>query len=200
MKVVIFLKDILVYQQELLYPMGKLYEVITPAIEEWIVQQKLFFVATAPLNGEGHINCSPKGLDSFRILDGVTVVYRDLTGSGAETIAHIRENGRIVIMFCAFEGPPKIYRLYGRGEVVLPGSEKFNELNEFYEPAKGVRSFIMVHVNRITDSCGYGVPLYSYQGNRDIIEKWSEAKGDAGIQDYWNEKNKISIDGLPSID
>lgn len=180
--------------------MGKLFPTITPAIEEWILNQKMFFVATAPVDGNGYINCSPKGLDSFRILDGTTVAYRDLTGSGAETIAHIRENGRIVIMFCAFEGPPKIYRLYGKGEVVLPGSEKFDELNNFFEPALGVRSFIIVHVNRITDSCGYGVPLYSFKGDRDIIEKWSAAKGPQGIKEYWNEKNKTSIDGLPAID
>lgn len=180
--------------------MGKLFPVITDEISDWIQKQKIFFVATAPLAVEGHVNCSPKGMDSFRIINNVTVAYRDLTGSGAETIAHIRENKRIVIMFCAFNGPPKIYRFYGEGEVVVAGNEMFNKLNNLFEPALGVRSFIVVHVNRITDSCGYGVPLYSYEGDRDIIEKWSKAKGENGVKAYWVEKNKTSIDGLPALD
>ena len=105
--------------------MGKIYEAITPEIETWLAKQKIFFVATAPLSAEGHINCSPKGLDSFRIIDGNTVAYQDLTGSGVETIAHLQENGRIVIMFCAFDGPPKIIRFHGTGEVITPGDESF---------------------------------------------------------------------------
>lgn len=138
--------------------MAKTYEKIDDKLADWIKQQHLFFVATAPLTRDGHINCSPKGGDSFRVLDPVTVAYQDLTGSGAETIAHLRENGRVVIMFCAFDGAPRIVRLHGRGEALAPGHADFASLAARFPQHLGTRAFIRITVSRISDSCGYAVP------------------------------------------
>jgi len=179
--------------------MGKLYPEITSEIADWVKKQKLFFVATAPLSGTGHINCSPKGYDSFRILDKTTVVYQDLTGSGAETIAHVRENGRIVIMFCAFEGPPKIFRFYGTGTVITQNDKEFESINRHFKDNPGIRSYIKVDIDRITDSCGYGVPLYKFESDRETMQKWADNKGKEGIKNYQIEKNSISIDGLKAL-
>ncbi len=179
--------------------MGKQFEKLDDKLTAWIGEQRMFFVSTAPLSGGGLINCSPKGLDSFRVLDELTVCYLDLTGSGVETIAHLRENGRITIMFCAFEGGPKILRLYGSGEAVLPDSPAFDELYALFEPISGVRSIIKVKLSRIQDSCGYAVPLYQYQGDRDTLIKWADSKGEDGVTDYQNQKNKRSLDGLPGL-
>jgi pyridoxamine 5'-phosphate oxidase-like protein len=168
---------------------GKLYGEITPGLADWIRAQRLFFVATAPHDG-GHVNLSPKGpIDTLRIVDSRTVEYDDVVGSGAETIAHLRENGRICLMLCSFEGPPKIVRLYGRGEVV-PADD----------PAGGTRSLIRIHLDRISDSCGYGVPLMDYAGERPQMDLWRERKGPDGIREYVREKNAASIDGLPALD
>lgn len=180
--------------------MGKLFQEITPQLQEWISAQKVFFVATAPSSGEGHINCSPKGLDSLRITGPDTVVYQDLTGSGVETIAHLKENGRIVIMFCAFDGPPKIVRIHGRGEVIEPEQPEFSELSTLFPPHQGTRAFIKVKASRISDSCGYGVPLMEYKADRDVLDKWTANKGDDGLKIYQAEKNMQSIDGLPGLD
>jgi hypothetical protein len=179
--------------------MGKLFEVITAELQQWIEKQKMFFVATAPLSADGHINCSPKGLDSFRILDANTVAYQDLTGSGIETVAHLHENGRIVIMFCAFEGPPKIVRLHGRGEVIGTGHPEFDKIAAAFPQRQGTRAYIQISVTRISDSCGYGVPLYSFTSDRDIMDKWAAAKGDDGLQEYIALKNSESIDGLKGL-
>jgi len=179
--------------------MGKLFSEITPEIREWIEKQKMFFVSTAPLSSSGHVNCSPKGLDSFRVLSPTRVAYQDLTGSGVETIAHLRENRRITIMFCAFDGPPKIYRLYGKGEVVLPGDEKFHLIHQHFPHRIGIRSYIVADITRITDSCGYGVPHYDFQSDRNQMIKWADHKGEAGVVDYQNEKNLQSIDGLTGL-
>ena len=179
--------------------MGKLFDNITPQLIEWIEHQKMFFVATAPLSEQGHINCSPKGLDSFRILDGNTVVYQDLTGSGIETIAHIKENKRIVIMFCAFDGPPKIVRLHGHGEVVERDHPEFNTMSKLFEERIGVRAYIKLHTTRISDSCGYAVPKYEFVEDRDVLDKYSINKGEDGMKDYREEKNQYSIDGLKGI-
>jgi len=179
--------------------MGKLYSNIDQDMKSWIENQKIFFVATAPLSGEGHVNCSPKGLDSFRVISSNEVVYQDLTGSGIETIAHIRENKRIVILFCAFEGPPKILRLYGEGEFVVQGDQKFDALETFFPKRLGTRAYINIKVTRITDSCGYGVPLYEFKGDRESIDKWAAAKGEQGIIEYRQLKNKESIDGLKGL-
>ena len=178
--------------------MGKLFEKITPKLQSWIAEQQLFFVSTAPADG-GHINCSPKGLDSFRILDEHTVAYIDLTGSGVETIAHLRENGRITIMFCALNGAPKILRLYGRGEVLQNGTAGFAELSHHFPDYAGARAIIKVKLSRIADACGYAVPRYEYVGQRDTLNKWAENKGGDGIAAYQKEKNKVSIDGLPGL-
>ena len=180
--------------------MGKIYEKIDDDMAEWIAQQRLFFVATAPLSREGHVNCSPKGGDSFRIIDPVTVAYQDLTGSGAETIAHLRENGRIVIMFCAFEGPPKIVRLQGKGEAIIPAHPDFQLLNSLFPGNFGTRAIIRVTINRLSDSCGYAVPFFAYQGDRDTLDEWAQAKGPVKLKEYRTEKNAQSIDGLPALE
>jgi len=179
--------------------MGKLFDRIDENLQSWIEKQKIFFVATAPLSGEGHVNCSPKGLDSFRVLSPNEVAYQDLTGSGIETISHLRENKRIVILFCAFEGPPKILRLYGEGEAVLQGDQRFEKLESLFPNRIGTRAFIHIHLTRITDSCGYGVPLYEFKGDRDTMDKWAAVKGEQGIIDYRQLKNKESIDGLKGL-
>jgi hypothetical protein len=176
--------------------MGTVYESLTPEVQQWLMQQKVFFVATAPLSQEGHINCSPKGGDTFRILGEREVAYLDLTGSGIETAAHIQENGRIVIMFCAFDGPPKIVRLHGKGEVVYPTDSEFTRLQSCFANHAGIRAFIRVQVERISDSCGHGVPLMDFVSNRDLIEKWSTTKGPEWLAEYRAAKNQVSIDGI----
>jgi len=173
---------------------------LTPKLQHWIRKQKIFFVSTAPLSAEGHINCSPKGLDSLRILDNLTVAYQDFAGSGAETIAHLRENGRMVMMFCAFDGPPLIVRLHGRGRFVLPGDADFEMIAKHFPPKAGVRSFIVLHISRVADSCGYSVPMYTFEKDRDVLDKWVERKGENGIREYIQKKNLWSIDGLPALD
>lgn len=180
--------------------MAKTFEKIDAKLADWIAQQRLFFVASAPLAREGHINCSPKGGDSFRVLDDLTVAYQDLTGSGAETIAHLRENGRVVIMFCAFDGPPRIVRLHGTGEAITPDHADFAALAARFPPHLGTRAFIRVRVGRISDSCGYAVPLYDYRGDRDILDKWTETKGPDKIKEYQRTKNTRSLDNLPALD
>ena len=180
--------------------MGKDYEEIDEGIHKWIQAQRMFFVATAPNADDGLINCSPKGTDSFRVLGPRKVAYLDLTGSGVETIAHVKENERIVIMMCAFDGPPKIFRFYGRGEVLLKGSPEFDALIGEFAPYPGIRSIIVVHVSRIIDSCGYSIPRYDYQGERDILSKWATSKGEQGVTEYQQQKNRESLDGLPGVD
>ena len=179
--------------------MGKVYDAITDKLAAWIAEQKLFFTATAPLAESGRINCSPKGMDSFRILDPHTVAYLDLTGSGAETIAHLRENGRIVVMFCAFDGPARIVRLHGLGEVLEAGTPAYEALAGRFPEMPGARSIIRIEVGRVSDSCGYGVPVYEYKENRDTLEKWAARKGEDGIREYWRANNATSIDGLPGL-
>ena len=179
--------------------MGKVYQQIDDRIRRWISEQHVFFVATAPLSGEGHINCSPKGMDSFRVLGPNTVAYLDLTGSGVETIAHLRENGRIVIMFCGFSGPPMIYRFHGKGEVLLKGTREYKACISHFEELPGARSIIRVQVTRISDSCGYGVPRLTFESERDTLVRWSEKKGDPGIAEYQRERNALSVDGLAGL-
>ncbi len=164
----------------------------------------MFFVATAPNNG-GHINLSPKGYDSFRLLSDDRVAYLDLTGSGAETIAHVRENARITFMFCAFDGKPNIVRLYGSATVVLPQDDDFDELRNLFagtpaEQEGAVRSIIVADIHRTSNSCGYAIPYMDYAGERDQLIKWGNRKSDDEIADYWAAKNSASIDGLPAVD
>jgi len=179
--------------------MGKTYESLDDRLQAFIGRQRVFFVATAPRDEAGHINLSPKGLEGLAIIDARTVAYLDLTGSGVETIAHLRENGRMVIMFCAFEGPPNIVRLHGRGEVLEVGTPAFEALAPRFARWAGARSIIRLDIERISDSCGYGVPLYSYQGERSQLVDWAERKGPEGIERYQVERNARSIDGLPGI-
>jgi hypothetical protein len=168
---------------------GKLYDRIDAKLAAWIRAQRLFFVATAPAAG-GHVNVSPKGpIESLRIVDDLTVEYDDHVGSGAETAAHVRDDGRICVMLCAFEGPPRVVRLHGRGEVV-PAQDV----------GDGVRGVVRVHVDRISDSCGYGVPLMEYGGERPQRAAWNARKGADGLRAYVAEKNAASIDGLPAFD
>lgn len=178
--------------------MGKLHEAIGESLQKFIEAQKIYFVATAPLSDKGHVNLSPKGLDSFRILGPRQVAYLDLTGSGAETIAHLKENGRITLMFCAFEGAPNIVRLQGKGEAVEPGDGRFEGLLASFPPHAGVRSVILVALDRISDSCGYGVPLYEYKGERSQLLDWAQKKGPEGLAEYRRKNNRTSIDGLPA--
>jgi predicted pyridoxine 5'-phosphate oxidase superfamily flavin-nucleotide-binding protein len=180
--------------------MGKTYESISPELKEWLGRQRVFFVATAPTTPEGHINCSPKGGDTFRVIGPNEVAYQDYTGSGAETVAHLRENGRIVVMFCAFDGPPKIVRLYGRGETVLSNDPRYATLSAHFTPHFSVRAIIVVHVERISDTCGYAVPFMAFEGHRDALAKLSATKGPEGLKKYNAEKNRVSIDGLPAFD
>src|SRR5512140_183172 len=179
--------------------MGKLYDEITPALADWVRQQHVFFVATAPLAKDGHVNCSPKGLDTLRILGSHEAAYLDLTGSGAETIAHLRENGRIVLMFCALNGPPKIVRFHGTGTCVTPGSAGWNTLRGQFPGHVGERAIVHVRVDRVSDSCGYGVPQYAYVAERDAMARWAQTKGLEALPAYRREKNSRSIDGLPSV-
>jgi predicted pyridoxine 5'-phosphate oxidase superfamily flavin-nucleotide-binding protein len=188
---------------------AKVFDAIDPQLREWIAKQHMFFVASAPLSGDGHVNLSPKGpIGTLRVLDEHTVAYLDLIGSGAETIAHLRENGRIVVMLCSFDGPPRILRLHGRGQVVTADDPRFGELIErcdFEQPAvtEARRAIVVVDVTRIGDSCGYGVPLMEYQGRRPQMEQWATKRlrtgGPDALRAYQREKNAESLDGLPAV-
>ena len=165
----------------------------------WLERQPVFFVATAPLGADGHVNVSPKGArGTFRVLDRDTVAYLDLTGSGAETIAHLRENGRVTLMFYAFEGRPTIVRLSGRGTPVLPSADSFDSLVAGFPPHPGTRSVIRVEVTRVADSCGYAVPRMSLEAERDVLDLHNSKKGPQRLAEYRVDRNAVSIDGLPA--
>ena len=176
--------------------MGKFFSSIQPRHREFIAAQHLFFVASAPLSGEGHVNLSPKGLDAFRVLDDNRVGYMDLISSGNETSAHLLENGRITFMFCSFDKVPNILRLYGRGTTVLPGSEQWTEYADHFTILPSTRQLILADIDLVQTSCGYGVPQYTYAGDRDIHFQWAERLGPQGLDRYINEKNLTSLDGL----
>jgi hypothetical protein len=178
--------------------MGLLTEV-DANLQKFLEAQPMFFVATAPLSPDGHLNLSPKGLDSFRILSPKRVAYLDVTGSGVETIAHLKENGRIVLMFCAFQGPPKIVRLHGHGRAIEPHQTEFAELSAHFCMYDSVRSIIDVEIARVADSCGYGVPLMTLDRTRQQHFAWAEKKGTEGLKAYRREKNSRSIDGLEGL-
>jgi len=179
--------------------MGDLFEKIDGKIRAFIEAQHVFFVATSPLVADGHINLSPKGLDSLRILGPTTVAYLDYVGSGAETIAHLRENGRIVLMFCAFDGTPKIVRLNGRGEVLEPQDIGYTQLRGLFPAIMPDRSIIRIGLERISDSCGYAVPRYAFEGERSQLPDWTARKGATGLAEYQRQKNRTSVDGLPAL-
>jgi hypothetical protein len=176
--------------------MGAVLDEITADLARWISEQPMFFVATAPSGSEGHVNLSPKGLAGLAILGPRRVAYLDLTGSGIETIAHVRENGRVTIMLCAFSGPPRICRLYGRGTVHTVGSEPFAALAAEFPSLPGARAIVDVDVTRISTSCGFGVPLMDLVGTRDDLTAWARRKGDDGLTEYRETRNAQSIDGL----
>lgn len=178
---------------------GRVHSEIDEKLATWIQSQHVFFVATAPLAPGGNLNLSPKGLDSFCILGPKTVAYLDLIGSGVETIAHLKENGRIILMFCAFQGPPSILRLRGSGRVIEPDASEFPELAARFPHYEATRAIIVVDVTRISDSCGFGVPLLRYEGERDQHFRWAQKKGPEGLKTYKQEKNRSSIDGLPGL-
>jgi hypothetical protein len=180
--------------------MGRVYDAISDELADFISVQHMFFVATAPSGHDGRVNLSPKGLDTFAILDANTVAYLDLTGSGVETIAHLRDNGRITIMFCAFEGKPNIVRLYGRGEVLPISEREADALLPRFGSYPGARSVIRVRVDRVSTSCGYGVPLLEYEGERDQLLQFAERRGPDGLVEYRSAQNTASIDGLPGLD
>jgi pyridoxamine 5'-phosphate oxidase-like protein len=179
--------------------MGKPRPTLDDAATRFIQAQKVFFVASAPLDANGHVNLSPKGLDTFRILGPTTVAYLDFNGSGVETIAHLKENGRIILMFCAFQGPPNILRLHGHGRVVESHEAQFTALAAQFPTYESPRSIILVELTRVTDSCGYGVPLFRYEGEREQLFAWARKKGPEGLREYRQQKNRRSLDGLPGL-
>lgn len=188
--------------------MGKVFDEIDDYMRDWIARQPLFFVGTAPASLDGHVNVSPKGpIGSLRVLGPKHIAYLDVVGSGAETIAHLRENGRIVVMLCAFEGPPRILRLHGRGRVITPADPSFATLAEQFDQPEfpqSRRAIVDIEVTRIADSCGYGVPLMSYEGLRPHQDAWAGKKlrtgGEEALLDYQREKNAVSLDGLPAVE
>ncbi|UGS36621.1 pyridoxamine 5'-phosphate oxidase family protein [Capillimicrobium parvum] len=187
--------------------MARTFDEIDAPLTAWIGRQPMFFVATAPRADTGHVNVSPKGpISTFEILGPRAVAYLDVTGSGAETIAHLRENGRIVVMLCAFDGPPQVVRLHGRGEAILPSDERFEELRARFTtelPEAAVRAIVRVDVQRIARSCGYTVPLMRHEGERDHMAAWTDKKlrsgGSGALDAYRADKNETSIDGLPAL-
>ncbi|NYE94017.1 hypothetical protein FHU41_000238 [Psychromicrobium silvestre] len=179
--------------------MGKIFDSIDDKLKAWIEKQPLWFVATAPLGADGHVNMSPRGHDSFSVLDGHRVGWVDYTGSGVETIAHLRENGRICLMFASFDSRPRIVRLHGRGSVSLPGEALFEEVVALHPVHPGTRAVITVDVTRVSDSCGWGVPVMEVTGERDLLLLQAEKKGPQGMSEYRAEKNMRSIDDLPGL-
>ncbi len=180
--------------------MGAAFEHLRADHCEFIARQPLFFVATAPAGDDGHVNVSPKGYDTFRVLDDRTVAYLDLTGSGAETIAHIRDNGRVTIMFCSFDEKPLILRIFGQGEAILLDDPRYPALAAELPAVAGARAIIRVTIDRVQTSCGYAVPHMEFVAARPRLEEWAETKGEDGLRDYWADKNQVSIDGLPALE
>ena len=179
--------------------MGKFSEAILPTHQTFIEEQHIFFVATAPLSAEGRVNLSPKGLDCFKVLSDHEVAYMDLISSGNETSAHTLENGRITIMFCSFDGKPNILRLYGKGRTVLPGTAAWETFSPHFRIYPSTRQIIVAEIDLVQTSCGFGVPLFDYSGERDIHFEWAERKGAEGLTEYINQKNLVSLDGLPTV-
>jgi hypothetical protein len=178
------------------YNMGTVYSSILPKHEEFIRKQRIFFVGSAPLTADGHVNISPKGHDVLRIFSSNEVAYLDLTGSGNETSAHLKENGRITFMFLAFEGPPMILRLYGSGNVILPGTPEWTDMAKHFDILPGARQIIHAKIETVKTSCGYSVPFYSYDGERDTLQQWATNKSEHDLEEYHKKKNSISMDGI----
>jgi len=179
--------------------MGKTYEALDDKLTAFIQAQKMFFVATAPLSQDGHVNVSPKGYDSFAVIDPLTVAYLDLGGSGIETLAHLKENGRITLMFCAFEGRANILRLYGRGEAVSFDDPGFDELCKLFPPEPRARSVIKINITLIMDSCGWSVPFYEFVNERDQLRRSHLSRSPENFKKRHYERNSESIDGLEGL-
>jgi hypothetical protein len=182
--------------------MGAVHDIISDTLATWMTAQPVFFVGSAPLSGDGRVNISPKGMGgTFAVTGPREVAYLDYTGSGAETIAHLRENGRIVVMFCAFDGPPNVVRLHGTGRVLRPGDQGFDEVRAAFpkERTLGQRSIVVVDVERISDSCGYAVPVMAFQGHREVLDRSHERRDPEYFEGYWQAINATSIDGLPAL-
>jgi Pyridoxamine 5'-phosphate oxidase len=182
--------------------MGQVMAAIDDRLARFLCAQPVFFVGSAPLSADGRVNVSPKGMaGTFAVLGPLRVAYLDYTGSGAETIAHLRENGRIVLMFCAFDGPPKIVRLHGRGRVVRPADREFAELRDEFGKSRelGQRSIVVVDVERVSDSCGYAVPQMDLREDRDLLDRSHERRDEDYFETYWHERNAVSIDGLEAL-
>jgi hypothetical protein len=179
--------------------MGRVLEELDERCIAFMRAQHVFFVASAPRDAAGLVNLSPKGILGLEVIDPRTVAYLDFVGSGIETVAHLRENGRIVFMFCAFEGPPLILRLHGRGDVIEPGDAEWDALAARFPEHGNARAIIRARIERISESCGYGVPLLRYEGERSQLFEWAERKGAEGIERYKAEKNRKSLDGLPGL-
>lgn len=178
--------------------MAKFYDSLSDKHQAWIQDQHIFFVATAPLAADGHVNLSPKGHNCLRIFGPNTVAYLDLTGSGNETSAHILENGRVTFMWAAFEGAPNIMRTYGEGEVVLPGTARWDELIPHFEMLPGARQIIVNHITKVQTSCGFAVPFFDYKEDRMSLQDFATTKGEDGLIAYRQQKNCESLDGLPT--
>jgi hypothetical protein len=175
---------------------------IDEKLRRWLLDQPMFVVATAPLAADGHINASPKGMaGTFAVLDTHRVAYLDYYGSGVETIAHLKENGRIILMFAAFSGRPSIVRLYGKGRVVLPTDPEFAQLRSAFDKQRVVaqRAIVVVDLDRVQESCGYAVPLMDFVSDRAVLDLHQEKKGAAAYAEYPRTKNAHSIDGLPAL-
>ncbi len=175
--------------------MGKQYSEISEKLKAFIEAQKIFFVATAAQ--DGRVNLSPKGMDSLRVVDANRVIWLNHTGSGNETAAHLAESPRMTLMLCSFESEPKILRLYGTAREVQPADAEWSELYRQFPPMKGARQIFDMNVDLVQTSCGFSVPFFTYQGEREMLKEWAEKKGEEGIKEYWREKNSVSLDGKP---
>lgn len=176
--------------------MGEIFSSILPKHEDFIRKQKLFFVGSAPLSESGHVNISPKGHDVFRIFSPNEVAYLDLTGSGNETSAHVMENERITFMFVSFEGPPMILRLYGKARVILPETDDWDDLAQHFDLLPGTRQIIYANIETVKTSCGYSIPFYTYNGERNTLQNWANKKGEEELEEYRKKKNSYSMDGI----
>lgn len=176
--------------------MGKQSTSISEEQQAFIEAQQMFFVATAA--AEGRVNLSPKGMDTLRVVGPQRVLWLNLTGSGNETAAHLRESARMTLMWCAFEGRPKILRLFGRARALHPRDTDWSRLIDRFPPSPGPRQIIDMTVELVQTSCGFGVPLYAYQGQREQIREWAERKGEVGVREYWDLRNRLSLDGKPT--
>lgn len=176
--------------------MAKKYSAINKSLEKFIKRQRIFFVGTAA--NDGRVNVSPKGMDTFRVLGENEVAWLNLTGSGNETAAHLLANDRMTIMFCAFEKEPLILRLYGHAGAVHPRNREWKEMISLFPPMVGARQVMKMKVDLVQTSCGFAVPHFAYRGERDLLKRWAEKKGDDGLLEYWKEKNRISLDGKPT--